>query len=163
MRIVYILLIAFTLFSCARPAPDKSAVIQNQVDSLKIKLAQSYKPDFGIEMLGIQMHHSKMWFAAQNKNWKLADYQVGEMLEAVDNLVKYQPQRRELMMMGMLTRALDSVRVSIQEHNLPKFTKSYTYLTKTCNICHTEARFEFNVIKTPESNPFANQEFKLSN
>lgn len=161
MRTVCFILISILLAACETQKTDNSLILQNRIDSLEIKLAGSYKPGFGEFMLGIQSHHSKLWFAGKNKNWRLADYEVNEMLETVGDLTKYQKERKEMMMMGMLPRALDSVHVAIAQKNLPKFNRSFTYLTKTCNMCHTEAKFEFNVIKIPETPPFTNQEFQL--
>jgi hypothetical protein len=147
--------------ACGSQKTDNTRLLQNRIDSLEIILADSYKPGFSDFMIGIQVHHSKLWFAGKNKNWKLADFEVTKMLEAVSDLAKYQKERKEMMMMGMLPRALDSIHVAIVQENMPKFNDSFSYLTKTCNICHTESKVEFNVIKIPETSPFTNQEFKL--
>jgi len=46
-------------------------------------------------MSGVQAHHSKLWSAGQNQNWKLADFEIHEIMEAIDNIQKYQSERKE--------------------------------------------------------------------
>jgi hypothetical protein len=162
MRNAYSILFCILIASCSEQKTNTTQLLQNRIDSLQIKLADSYKPGFGDFMIGIQIHHSKLWFAGKNRNWELADFEAKEILETVDDLAKYQKERKEMMMMGMLTRAIDSVRVAIGQKNTIKFNSSFSYLTKTCNVCHSASKFEFNVIKIPETSPFTNQEFQLN-
>lgn len=75
MRIFLIALFSISLFACNQQT-DNTQVLQNRIDSLEQKLANTYKPGFGEFMSGIQAHHSKLWFAGQNENWKLADFEV---------------------------------------------------------------------------------------
>ena len=35
-------------------------------------------PGFEEFMSNIQAHHAKLWFAGQNHNWKLADFEIHE-------------------------------------------------------------------------------------
>ena len=92
-------------------------LLQNRIDSLGKKLADTYKPGFGEFMSGIQAHHAKLWFAGQNQNWKLADFEVHEMMEAIEDIQKYQTERKESQKIGMITPVLDSVNSAIQQKN----------------------------------------------
>jgi len=159
MKRVFFIISVF-LSACGGQNTDNAQLLQNRVDSLETKLAETYKPDFGEFMIDIQVHHSKLWFAGKNQNWNLANFEVKKMKETIDDLVKYQSQRKEITIMGMLDRSLDSVRVAIEEKDMPQFKTTYGYLTNTCNICHRSYDVGFNVIKIPESSPFSNQEFQ---
>jgi hypothetical protein len=159
MKLTFFLILIFGLFAC-NPPPDNTKVLQDRIDSLESKLADTYKPGFGEFMSSIQVHHNKLWFAGQNKNWKLADFELHEIKEAVEAIVKYQTEREESKMIGMLNPALDSVDISIQQRNSALFKSSYISLTNTCNNCHRAANFEFNVVKIPDNPPFSNQDFK---
>jgi hypothetical protein len=159
MRPILITLFTFGFFACNQQA-DNTKVLQNRIDSLERKLADTYKPGFGEFMSGIQAHHSKLWFAGQNENWKLADFEVHEIMEAIEDIQKFQTERKESQMTGMINPALDSVNKAIQQKNPALFKSSYTLLTNTCNNCHRESGFEFNVVKIPDTQPFSNQDFK---
>ena len=110
-------------------------------------------------MSSVQVHHNKLWFAGQNQNWKLADFEVHEIMEAIDDIQKYQTERKESQMVGMIVPALDSVNVAIQRKSPNQFKSSYTLLTNSCNNCHRATEFEFNVVKIPDNPPFSNQDF----
>jgi len=111
-------------------------------------------------MSGIQTHHSKLWFAGQYKNWKLAAFEVHEIMESIKGIQKFQTERKESKMIGMMNPALDSINNAIQNKNSALFKSSYTLLTKSCNKCHQASEFEFNIVKIPDSSPFSNQDFK---
>ncbi|HLV39030.1 hypothetical protein [Xanthomarina sp.] len=162
MRQIIFMLFTFGLFSCNQQT-DNTKILQNRIDSLEIKLADTYKPGFGDFMSSIQAHHLKLWFAGKNENWKLADFEVHELMEAVEDIQKYQAGRKESEMIGIIIPPLDSISKAIKQRNSVLFESSYTLLTNTCNQCHSEVDFEFNVVKIPDSSPFSNQEFKPIN
>jgi hypothetical protein len=160
MKHILLIIMAFSFFACNQQTDNK--VLQNRIDSLESKLAHSYKPGFGEFMSGIQAHHSKLWFAGQNENWKLADFEVHEIMEAMEDIRKFQTERKESRMIEMIEPAWDSITNVIQQKTTTLFKTSYTLLTNTCNNCHRAADFEFNVVKIPETQPFSNQDFKIN-
>jgi len=159
-QLLLIVLIA-GICGCSQPTKNLQN-LQIRIDSLEQKLDNSYKPGFGEFMSGIQAHHSKLWFAGQNQNWKLADFEIHEIMEAIDDIQKYEIDRKESQLIGMINPAIDSINQAIKKENLALFKSSFTYLTNTCNSCHRAASFEFNVVKIPDSLPFSNQDFKVN-
>ncbi len=160
MRQLLSIILILGLLSCNRQ--QNNSVLQNRIDSLENRLSNTYKPGFGEFMTNIQVHHSKLWFAGQNENWKLADFEVHEIMETVEDIQKFQTERKESKMIGMISQALDSINNAIQQKNPTLFRNSYTLLTNTCNNCHRAVNFEFNVVKIPDSQPFSNQDFKVA-
>jgi hypothetical protein len=134
--------------------------MQLKIDSLQKELAETYKPGFGEFMSGIQVHHAKLWFAGQNLNWPLADFEIHEIQEALDDIQKFCSDREETKSMGMINPPLDSLTNAIQQKDLTRFKNSYVLLTKTCNNCHLETKHEFNIVTIPLSSPVVNQDFK---
>ena len=157
-----ILFVSLTCWLAACKQSNNSAGMQKKLDSLERRVADSYKPGFGEFMSNIQVHHAKLWFAGKNQNWQLADFEVHEIMEALENIQKYQTERQESKMIPMLNPALDSVNNAIKEKNVMLFNNSFILLTKTCNDCHNAANFGFNVVTIPVSPPFSNQDFKVS-
>ena len=82
MKKIIPILFVVALISCNKQS-DQIQALQKRVDSLEKKVAESYKPGFGEFMSGIQVHHNKLWFAGQNENWKLADFEIHEIMEAI--------------------------------------------------------------------------------
>lgn len=162
MKQNFLFLLAIGLFACNQRA-DNVQVLQNRVDSLEHKIDYAYKPGFGDFMASIQVHHNKLWFAGQNENWKLADFEIHEITEAIDDIKEYQKGRKESKMVDMVQPPLAKIETAIERKDSALFKKGYTLLTTTCNSCHRETGYEFNVVKIPDNPPFSNQEFKLQN
>ncbi|MBX2943916.1 MAG: hypothetical protein KF860_16395 [Cyclobacteriaceae bacterium] len=159
MKKIFLIIMTFGLCACNQQT-DSTSVLQNRIDSLEIKLANTYKPGFGDFMGSIQAHHSKLWFAGQNENWELADFEVHEIMEAIEAIQKFQSEREESKLIGMINPPLDSINNAIEQKNSILFKNSYILLTNTCNSCHEATDLGFNVVKIPDSSPFSNQEFK---
>lgn len=133
--------------------------LEKKVDSLNV-FVQKMKPGLGELMLGIQLHHEKLWFAGTNKNWKLADFEIGEIKETVAQAQQIETDRPETQNLVMLASPTNAVSEAIANKDVEKFKLGYANLTSTCNSCHQLNHFEFNVIKTPTAPPVTDQEFE---
>ncbi|HVV53759.1 MAG TPA: hypothetical protein VHC47_00455 [Mucilaginibacter sp.] len=147
------------LASCSQGS-NNSAKLQSEVDSLKQQVAATYKPGLGEFMLGIQEHHAKLWFAGINKNWELADFEVHEIGETLDDIKQYCTDRPEVKSIGMIDPGINAVEAAIKQKDLESFRKGFIELTGDCNTCHKDNQHGFNVITIPTSIPVFNQEFK---
>src|SRR6266487_2490293 len=158
MKPILFLSIVLLLFACNN-SPNQSVQLQQRVDSLQKKIDDAYKPGLGEFMSSIQVHHAKLWFAGKNNNWKLADFEIHEIMEAVEDIQHYAADREEVKELPMLQPALDSVSKAINEKEKNLFSKDFIMLTNTCNNCHRAVHYEFNMVKIPETAPFSNQVF----
>jgi hypothetical protein len=146
------------LFACNQA--NNTQALQTRIDSLESRLSHTYKPGFGEFMSSIQVHHNKLWFAGLGRNWKLADFEVHEIMESIDAIRAYQTERKESQLIGMINPALDSVNAAIRKQDASLFNSSYVLLTNSCNNCHRATSFEFNIVKIPATPPFSNQAFR---
>ena len=139
---------------------DNTNKLQARIDSLQKKLDSTYKPGLGEFMMGIQQHHARLWFAGLNKNWQLADFEVHEIGETLDDIKQYCADRPEVKSIGIIDPAISGIKAAIKEKDLQAFKKDFTELTADCNNCHKDNQHSFNVIIIPTSLPVANQDFK---
>src|SRR6185312_9161161 len=100
MKNFLVFLISLSFFSCRQSSSDST--LQKQVDSLQVAVKNSYKPGLGEFMSEIQVHHAKLWFAGKYQNWELADFEVGEIQEALDDIPKFCSDRPEVKSLGMI-------------------------------------------------------------
>jgi hypothetical protein len=154
------LMCLITLAACHNTyVPNKD--LQSQIDSLQTQINNAYKPGLGEFMSSIQVHHEKLWFAGTAQNWRLADFEIHEIMEAVDDIKTYASDRPEVKNLVMLQPAIDSVNNSIQQKDEASFKRFFLTLTNTCNNCHQSVNYDFNKIKIPDTPPFSNQVFKI--
>lgn len=84
-----------TGFSC-NPSASNILALQKKIDSLQSQIENTYKPGLGEFMSEIQVHHAKLWFAGKNGKWELANFEIGEIQEALDDIPKYCADRPEV-------------------------------------------------------------------
>lgn len=151
----------YLLLQIACNQPDHQVVkMKSTIDSLRKQIANNYKPGFGEFMSGIQTHHAKLWFAGLNQNWELANFEINEVQEAIEDIRQYNSDRPESKAIGMIKPAMDSINNAIRQKNPQLFKSSFTLLTNTCNNCHKATDHAFNIITIPTRTPVVNQDFK---
>jgi hypothetical protein len=136
--------------------------MQSKIDSLQARLNKTYKPGLGEFMTGIQLHHAKLWFAGQNQNWPLADFEIHEIQEALDDINEFCKDRPEIKSIGMLKPTIDSMTEAIGHKDLQSFKNNFSVLTNTCNTCHKATDHGFNVVIIPTNPPVSNQDFRVA-
>ena len=58
--------------------------------------AAPYSPGIAEIMIMTQIRHAKLWLAGDARNWDLADYQIDELKEGLEDVVKYFPVYKEI-------------------------------------------------------------------
>ena len=165
MRFCLFFILILSLFGC-NDNHTTLKTLQSEINYLNLKNdslekeLQSVKPGLGDLMLMIQVHHNKLWFAAKEDNWPLAQFEHDEIIEILKQAESIEKERSEVKLFKvMIYPQLDSIQLSIKQKNEDRFASAYTNLTNACNNCHTNTKFEFNRIVIPEHPPYSNQEF----
>lgn len=151
-------LVLLFLLACSDNSEEISK-LQKQVDDLQMKVNDSHKPGLGDFMSSIQIHHAKLWFAGINANWKLAEFEIEEIVESFEDMSKYQASKEEVKVIPVIYPPLGSLKKSIEKKNIKLFKERFAVLTETCNSWHKAVKYEFNRVQIPDSPPFSNQIF----
>jgi len=126
-----------------------------------------YSPGLGELMSLQQMRHVKLWFSGQAENWELADYELDELGEGFDDIVKFHPTHKDSPVAPkdaiprMVNEPLKNLRRAVEKKDAAAFTEAYDALTAACNSCHQATNFGFNAVQRPATNPFPNQLFAV--
>ena len=159
MKNILLFLVASVVIVSCTDNSQKIQELQTQIDSLKLKIENTYQPGFGEMMSNVQIHHAKLWFAGNDKNWPLADFEIHEIEETLDDIKKYQTDRVESKSIDLMVPALNNMESAIDKKDLSVFKTNFQILTNTCNECHQTVKFGFNKVKIPTTPPFTNQDF----
>lgn len=141
------------------------AALEKQVAALQ-KLA--YKPTLGEFMSSVQARHAKLWSALEAENWKLAAFELHELDETLEDVMKWYPTHRDAphplkeMIEAGLDPALKQLGKVIQAADKSSYPVAFDELTNACNACHQATAHGYNVVKRPAAPPFSNQEFRLA-
>ena len=138
-------------------------VIMAATNNASSEPAQPYTPGLVEFMMHVQSHHAKLWLAGNARNWDLADYQVDELKELLEDIAKRVPDYKGTPVGKMIEAAtmppIGDIEGAIKSRDSAKFAAAFNRLTAACNACHEAANRGFIVIQRPATSPFPNQSF----
>jgi hypothetical protein len=143
---------------------NSNAALQAKVADLE-KTIDDVKPGLGEIMGVIQQHHAKLYYAATKANWPLADYELGEIQESLDDAMKFYPTFKKVpvplteLIPTMTKASLAQVRAAIEQKNEKSFVQAFGALSVSCSNCHEAANHPFIKIQAPTDAMFSNQKF----
>lgn len=143
--------------ACRQPSPTPS--------NASSTASEAYAPGLGEIMTLQQMRHTKLWLAGEAGNWDLAAYEIKELQEGFDDVVKFHPTHEDSPVAPkdaiprMVTVPLSDLAGVVEKKDAAMFGQTYDALTKACNDCHQATNFGFNVVQRPAMNPYPNQVF----
>jgi hypothetical protein len=126
---------------------------------------EAYAPGLGEIMSLQQMRHVKLWLAGAAGNWDLAAYEVDELGEGFDDIVKFHPTHKDSPVAPkdaiprMIPQPIADLRSAVDKKDSQAFAAAYDALTAACNNCHQATNFGFNRVQRPAENPYPNQVF----
>ncbi len=118
-------------------------LLAREVAILKDKIS-----DQSHAMTDVDYHFSNLWFAAQAKNWPLADFYWKESLSHMRWAVRIIPVRKdnagqEIKLRDILqsieTSPFTQVGKTIEAKDLQAFEQAYRYTVEGCYACHKAA------------------------
>jgi hypothetical protein len=129
------------------------------------KTIEDLKPGLGEIMGVIQQHHAKLYYAGTKANWPLAEYELGEIQESLDDAMKFYPKFKDVslplteLIPTMTKASLALVREAIGQKNEKSFVQAFGALSASCSNCHEAANHPFVKIQSPSEGMFSNQRF----
>jgi hypothetical protein len=122
-----------------------------------------FTPGLGEFMTFTQVRHAKLWLAGNAGNWELADYEIDELKEGLEDAAKYVPTYKDMpigkMIESTIMKPIAEVEQAIKARDRSKFTSAFDKLSQACNSCHQATNRAFIVIQRPANSAFPNQSF----
>jgi hypothetical protein len=149
--------------SAAPDGTQEIAALRAKVEALEAKQAElaantAPKAELGQQMLLLQLRHGRLWAAGENQDWLLAQYQLAELNEALDDVVEQngddaalQPQQLSVVLPAIMKPAVSQLRKAIDAQDRVAFEKAYDGLSNACSSCHQAADHGFLVIQRPKT------------
>jgi len=165
MRCLLALPVLLLASACTAPDAGKQqaeiAALRAEVDALKAARPAAVAaegPELGAQMLELQIRHARLWQAGQSRDWVLTQFQLAELRETFDSVVKtngehaaLQPQRLAEVLPAMTGPALEQMQAAVDAHDGADFDASFDALSAACTACHAAADHGFLVIQRPKT------------
>ncbi len=125
------------------PKPNGPEVLQPQTET---NSPEGNLPDQAHAMADVGYHFANLWFAADNQNWPLANYYLGETRSHLEWAVRIHRVRKtsagaEVDLKGILDAVdnsmLSEVAKSITNKDVAGFKTAYRQTLAGCYACHT--------------------------
>jgi len=153
------LLAAITLVAGCAPAAD-TAYLEERLQDLESR----FTPGLHTLMGQVGMRHATLWFAGDAGNWPLADYQLHEIEELIEEIETLHPTYDGIpvaQLIGSTTSpALALVEQAVDAGDREAFVLAYDQLTQGCNGCHIASDRAALRIVRPTAPPLTNLEFR---
>lgn len=114
----------------------------------------------------MQVRHAKLSLAGEKENWQLANYELDELQEGLDDITKFHPTHEKVPMPTdkamrlFMDQPLRQLRDAIAQKKAAVFTTAFDNVTASCNACHAQSNFGFIRIQKPNgTSPYSNQDY----
>ena len=142
------------------------AIVLTDAPAIGEAVKDSHGPGLVETMMATQSHHTKLWLAGNARNWELAEYQVEELKEGLEDAAKHIPDYKGVpvgsMIESLMLPPIVEVESAIKARDREKFAVAFDKATAACNTCHVGANRGFIVIQRPATSAFPNQSFHQS-
>ncbi len=160
MKIItsFILLVAATVHGIAQSDPPAGnpeiAALKAEIERLK-----GMVPDQSHAMKDVAYHFTNLWFAAQQKNWPLADFYLAETRSHLRWAVRIIPVRKtptgqELRLADILDpmdkTVLTELKTCVAGKDADGFRAKYEQVLNTCYSCHVAAGKPYLRLQIPK-------------
>ena len=133
------------------------------MDSLPAEVARlkTLVPSQSHTMMDVQFHWANLWFAAQKKNWPLAQFYFDESRQHIVWMIRIRPVRQneghdvdlQSIFDAIDTTSMAAVKQAIANKDSAQFTAAYRTMLESCYACHKASGKPFlrpMIPQTPE-------------
>jgi hypothetical protein len=124
----------FGVFSHAKDIGEEIVPTKHN-KNLTIEDIAEIQPGLGTVMIEFGHRFYITYYAAKAGNWKLAEYELEELIEAQEVAETTRPKYKK-QLKDFEDDYLEKLEDAIEDKNFKKFKKLYTKTTKACNRCH---------------------------
>jgi hypothetical protein len=154
---IVVMAVVLTAGGCQERADDTS------LDTRITEVEERFRPGLHSLMQQVQLRHAQLWFAGEAGNWELADYQVHELEELLEQIQALHPEYDDQPVAELLEQllpAVERVEGAIDARQPAEFAAAFDDMTTQCNACHTATDRSVIVIQRPTTRPLDNLRYE---
>ena len=131
--------------SAAAQAPANGRAAQPLEIPVEVAHLKDVVPSQSHAMMDVGFHWTNLWFAAQKRNWPLAQFFFDESRQHIQWTIRIRPIRKDAdgkdvdlkgIFDGIETSSLAAVKDAIAQKDLTRFTAAYKTMLESCYACH---------------------------
>jgi hypothetical protein len=132
--------------TAAPAAPAADPWIRGTVDE-RFALVEKHLRGFDVAMVETGYRYGELYWAARDRSWEYATYQLQKIETAIRNGIERRPKRAASA--RMIDEPIARVRTAIEQRDGAALDDAFTALTATCNECHVAEKVAFIHVAPP--------------
>lgn len=147
-----LLLLCIGTWSTAQTTGEPEKSIEQGPLENRVKTLASIQPGLGTVMHEMAYRFTNIYWAANGGNWRLAQYQLKELLEAQEVGEITRPQHAAMLKANEKTY-LAPLDQAIEKQDIQQFNHRFSAAVNGCNACHTALGYgfiQFKLSKLPK-------------
>ncbi len=144
------ILFSYTVLAQNTYSTKSNWLIETKTDEQKFKKIQKQFRGFDLAMVEVGYRFNTFYFALQDKNYDLAQYQLDKIKKAIQNGVIRRPARKKNSENMFLKSQYKKMTIALKSKDIQQIKKEYTNTKNLCNRCHKAERVAFIKVIDPQ-------------
>ena len=145
-----ITLLVSTLVADNNYSTKSNWLIETKTDAQKFKKIQKQLRGFDLAMAEVGYRFNSFYFAIEDKNYDLAQYQLDKIKKAIENGIQRRPKRKSNSKSMFLDTQYKAMTKALDTKNVASIQKEYTHTKQLCNSCHSAENVPFIHVIDPK-------------
>ncbi len=148
--LLLILVLSYNLLAQNNYSTKSNWLLETKTDEQKFKKIQKQLRGFDLAMVEVGYRFNTFYFALQDKNYELAQYQLDKIKKAITNGIQRRPARKENSKTMFLNTQYKMMTKALKSKDSALIEKEYTHTKNLCNACHKAERVPFIKVIDPK-------------
>lgn len=149
-KMIIFSLAASALFASNSYSTKSEWLMDTNTTQEKFKAIQTQFRGFDLAMVEVGYRFNSFYFAIQDKNYDLAQYQWDKIKKAIENGIIRRPKRAQNAKAMFLDTQYKTMSDALKSKDAKAVTKAYATTKKLCNTCHVAEKVPFIEVVDPE-------------
>jgi len=124
-------------------------LLETKSDEQKFKKIQKQFRGFDLAMVEVGYRFNSFYFALEDKNYDLAQYQLDKIKKAMENGIQRRPKRALNAQAMFLTTQYKTMSKALASQDTQKIKEAYESTKRSCNACHAAENVPFIHVINP--------------
>jgi len=149
-RLIVLLLVSSSLFAGNNYSTKSNWLLDINTTQEKFQAIQKQFRGFDLAMVEVGYRFNNFYFAIQDKNYDLAQYQWDKIKKAIENGIIRRSKRANNAKAMFLDTQYKSMSNALKKKNNKEVAKEYLSTKNLCNACHIAEKVPFIEVIDPE-------------
>ena len=146
----FIILLSFsTALAENNYSTSSNWLVETNITKSKFQKIQKQLRGFDMAMVEVGQRFNTFYFAIEDENYPLANYQLEKIKKAIENGIERRPARKANSKAMFLDTQYKNMKEALEKKEKRVIAKAYEQMKQVCNACHVAERVPFIEVIDP--------------